>query len=215
MPSSASCITVSPLGVLHLERHDLALERPRLRRRGRAPVALERESVELLAREVVLLRHHLRADELAEPGNAEALLDPLRPRPHADALLGRQRRRRSPSAPASCSPRRPRSPRPACPTSPPARRSAAPAATSRTAGRSTPPARCSGSFDASTALRPMCRLCSPTCPTQPMITSSIAAGSIPVRSTSAFSTSPAMSAGCHPASRPPFRPPAVRTASTI
>ena len=38
------------------------------------------------------------------------------------------------------------------------------------------------------------------------ITSSIAAGSMPQRSTSALSTSPAMSAGCHPASLPPRRP---------
>jgi hypothetical protein len=42
----------------------------------------------------------------------------------------------------------------------------------------------------STALRPKAEACSPACITQPMITSSIAAGSIPVRSTRAFSTSP-------------------------
>jgi hypothetical protein len=70
----------------------------------------------------------------------------------------------------------------------------------------------SGSFDASTALRPMWKLCSPTWLTQPKITSSIAAGSMPLRSTNAFSTSPAISAGCQPASLPLRRPPAVRIA---
>src|SRR6266849_7806478 len=48
-----------------------------------------------------------------------------------------------------------------------------------------------------------------------MMTSSIAAGSIPVRSTIAFSTSAARSAGCHAASAPFFLPPATRSASTI
>ncbi len=43
-----------------------------------------------------------------------------------------------------------------------------------------------GSFDASTALRPTWSDCSPAWVTQPMITSSIAAGSMPERSTTAF-----------------------------
>ena len=55
----------------------------------------------------------------------------------------------------------------------------------------------------------------PTCMTQPMITSSISAGSSWLRSTSCFSTSPARSAGCHPDSFPLRLPPAVRTASTM
>ena len=55
----------------------------------------------------------------------------------------------------------------------------------------------------------------PTCMTQPMITSSISAGSRSLRSASARSTSPARSAGCQPDSFPLRLPPAVRTASTI
>src|SRR5690606_35970692 len=73
----------------------------------------------------------------------------------------------------------------------------------------------SGSFDASTALRAMLVDCSPAWPTQPMITSSISAGSAPLRSTSASSTCAARSAGCQPESRPPLRPPAVRAAATM
>ena len=72
-----------------------------------------------------------------------------------------------------------------------------------------------GSFDDSTAPRPMWFDCSPACVTQPMITSSIEAGSMPVRSTSALSVSAASSAGCQSLSAPLRRPPAVRTASTI
>jgi hypothetical protein len=68
---------------------------------------------------------------------------------------------------------------------------------------------------ASTALRPTCPACCPPWLTHPMITSSIAMGSIPVRCTSASSVSAARSTGCTPASRPLRRPPAVRTASTI
>ena len=44
-------------------------------------------------------------------------------------------------------------------------------------------------------LRPMWNACSPTWLTQPTITSSIAAGSMPVRSTSASSTAAPRSAG--------------------
>src|SRR5690606_39136213 len=73
----------------------------------------------------------------------------------------------------------------------------------------------SGSFEASTALRAMLVDCSPAWPTQPMITSSIRAGSAPLRSTSALSTWAARSAGCQPDSRPPFLPPAVRAAATM
>src|SRR5688500_11222851 len=66
-----------------------------------------------------------------------------------------------------------------------------------------------------TALRPIWKLCSPAWLTQPMTTSSTAAGSMPERSTRALSTSPAMSAGCQPESLPPRRPPAVRRTSTM
>jgi hypothetical protein len=72
-----------------------------------------------------------------------------------------------------------------------------------------------GSLDASTALRPIWKPCSPAWPTQPMITSSTAAGSTPARATSASSTSAAMSAGCQSLSAPPRLPPAVRAAATI
>ena len=44
----------------------------------------------------------------------------------------------------------------------------------------------SGSVEASTMLRPIWKLCSPIWLTQPTMTSSTAAGSIPLRSTSAF-----------------------------
>ena len=73
----------------------------------------------------------------------------------------------------------------------------------------------SGSDDASTMLRPMWKLCSPTWLTQPTMTSSITAGSIPLPATSASSTAAPMSAGCKSRNAPPRRPPAVRNASTI
>jgi hypothetical protein len=77
------------------------------------------------------------------------------------------------------------------------------------------PGTLSGNLEASTAPRAMLVACSPAWPTQPMITSSIRAGSTPVRATSSSSTWAARSAGCQPATRPPFLPPAVRTAATI
>src|SRR5664280_1795417 len=57
----------------------------------------------------------------------------------------------------------------------------------------------SGNPAARTALRPTLSDCSPTCMTQPMITSSTRAGSRSLRSTSAISGSEARSAGCQPA----------------
>src|SRR5215472_6025769 len=77
------------------------------------------------------------------------------------------------------------------------------------------PGTLSGSFEAMMALRATLVDCSPACITQPMMTSSICAGSAPDRSTSASSTVAARSAGCQPARRPPLRPPAVRAAATI
>jgi hypothetical protein len=77
------------------------------------------------------------------------------------------------------------------------------------------PGTLSGSFEAMIALRATLLDCSPTCITQPMITSSTWAGSTLVRSTSSSSTFAARSAGCQPARRPPLRPPAVRAAATM
>src|SRR5437764_2926291 len=73
----------------------------------------------------------------------------------------------------------------------------------------------SGKPAASTALRPTFTPWAPTCMTQPMTTSSMTAGSMPLRSTSAFRVSAARSAGCQPDSFPLRFPPAVRTASTM
>ena len=73
----------------------------------------------------------------------------------------------------------------------------------------------SGSFDASTALRATLVACSPTWLTQPISTSSIAAGSAPLRATSSSITWAARSTGCQAARRPLRLPPAVRTAATM
>src|SRR5580700_465106 len=73
----------------------------------------------------------------------------------------------------------------------------------------------SGQPAASTALRPMLRDCSETCMTQPMITSSIRAGSRLFRSATALSASEARSTACQLRSFPLRFPPGVRTASTI
>ena len=53
-----------------------------------------------------------------------------------------------------------------------------------------------GQAGAKPALRPMLSDCSPTCMTQPMMTSSTSAGSRSLRSTSALSVSAARSTGC-------------------
>src|SRR5665213_3854198 len=73
----------------------------------------------------------------------------------------------------------------------------------------------SGSDEASTALRATFIACWPICTTQPRITSSTAPGGAPERATTSSITRAARSAGCQPASLPPFRPPAVRGATTI
>ncbi|SKU89782.1 Uncharacterised protein [Mycobacteroides abscessus subsp. abscessus] len=74
-----------------------------------------------------------------------------------------------------------------------------------------------GSPAASAAQRAVLELCSPTCPTAPLITSSISAGSIPVRSTSSRIACACRSTGCTPESEPPGLPlpTGVRTASMI
>jgi hypothetical protein len=77
------------------------------------------------------------------------------------------------------------------------------------------PGTLSGQPAASTALRAMSKVCSPNWLTQPQITSSTAAGSMPERSASARSTCADRSTGCTP-DRAPFRlPTGVRTAATI
>src|SRR3954466_10016299 len=73
----------------------------------------------------------------------------------------------------------------------------------------------SGQPAASTAVRPMSMVCSPTWETQPQTTSSTTAGSMPERSASEVSTCADRLTGCTP-DRPPLRlPTGVRTASTI
>ncbi len=73
----------------------------------------------------------------------------------------------------------------------------------------------SGQPAASTALRPMLSDCSPTCMTQPMMTSSTISGSRPLRSWSALRVSAARAAGCQSLSLPLRFPPGVRMASTM
>ncbi len=77
------------------------------------------------------------------------------------------------------------------------------------------PGTLSGMREASTALRATFSDCSPTWPTQPITTSSTAAGSTPVLSRTESSTAAPRSIGCQPASLPPLRPPAVRVAATM
>ena len=73
----------------------------------------------------------------------------------------------------------------------------------------------SGQPAASTAIRATLPACWPTCCTTPQITSSTTAGSIPFRSTSAFSTWADRLTAWIPASEPFRLPTGVRTASTM
>ena len=77
------------------------------------------------------------------------------------------------------------------------------------------PGTCSGKPAESHAVRPMTPACGPSWLTQPMRTSSTAPGSMPVRSTRAFSACAPRSAGCTSASAPLRVPTGVRTASTM
>ena len=77
------------------------------------------------------------------------------------------------------------------------------------------PGTLSGQPAAKTALRPMLVDCSPVCITQPITTSSMMPGSIPVRSTSAFIVSAMRSTGCQSFNLPLRRPSGVRMASTM
>jgi hypothetical protein len=72
-----------------------------------------------------------------------------------------------------------------------------------------------GSPAASHAVRATLKACSPTWLTQPPTTWPTWAGSMPLRSTTAFWTRPRRSAGCTDDSPPPRRPIGVRTASTM
>ena len=77
------------------------------------------------------------------------------------------------------------------------------------------PGTLSGQPAANTALRPMLVDCSPVCITQPITTSSMMPGSIPVRSISAFIVSAMRSTGCQSFNLPFRRPSGVRMASTM
>jgi hypothetical protein len=67
----------------------------------------------------------------------------------------------------------------------------------------------------SQALRAMSMACGPACETQPMMTSSTADGSAPVRVISSLSTCAARSTGWTPDSPPFRRPIGLRTAPTM
>src|ERR1051325_3791801 len=73
----------------------------------------------------------------------------------------------------------------------------------------------SGKPAARTALRPTLAACSPTCMTQPAITSSMSDGSSLLRATRPLSVKARRSTGCQAFSTPSRRPSGVRTASTI
>ncbi len=77
------------------------------------------------------------------------------------------------------------------------------------------PGTVSGKPAASAALRPTFTAWSPTCMTQPMITSSTSAGSMPVRSTRAWMLCAARSTEWVSLSLPLRRPSGLRTASTM
>src|SRR5579859_2974526 len=61
--------------VLHRNGNDLVIESPGIDSRHGTPVAFKREPVERFAVESIFGRHHLRAGELAELGDAEPLPD--------------------------------------------------------------------------------------------------------------------------------------------
>ena len=190
MPSSRVIVS-APSSVVTVDRHDLAVEAALVGGARRALVRLDRERVVLLAGDAPLLGDQLGRDALRHEVRVAR-------RSSAGRTGSRTCRRRPtrPSARGSCSRRRPRSRRRTRRRSRPARRSARPAATNRTGGRRSCRRVDSGKPAASAALRPMLMPCSPTCMTQPMITSSTSAGSRSLRSTSARSTCAARSTGC-------------------
>ena len=124
------------------ERRDLALEAPLVDRADRALVALEREALHVLARDVPLLGDHLGAAELRHLLRAVARDPALRARERireAERLRERHRRRDRDRAHVLHAARDDEIAW--CRSSPPARRSAPTAATSRTGGRSSRRAR--------------------------------------------------------------------------
>jgi len=167
------------VGAGDLQRNDFILEAARLGRRDRALMAVVGILVELIFGEAVFFRHHFRAGELAEHDVGITFFD-SRALVMPKAVLGRKLRARPigtlviDSTPAAIT------------------ISMLPAITACAAKcnaccdephwRSIEVAgTLSGSFEAITALRAMLLDCSPACITQPMITSSICAGSAPVR----------------------------------
>ena len=179
--------------------------RPRARANGRRTRRAPRGS-----------RPQLGGDELGRDALADQPVGVARRRPRAERVGARARRahrhpahRLDPAGDRRC--RRPRPSRPA-------RRSAPPAGSIRTAGRSVVAGHRLGKPAASTALRPMLTACSPAWPTQPVMTSSTAPGSRPLRSMSARQHGGR--AGRPGARRTALRPAcpcpgAVRTMSTI
>ena len=198
MPSSTVCCAVAAVGQRDLDRHDLVLERAALGGGDGALVAVEARSRRAASlRQAVLLRDHLGADELAELDvriallHLRALSDVPKPFFAGSCMDGPIGTRVMLSTPAAIT------------TSMRARHHRLRREVQRLLRRAALPVdvvagTLSGSFEASTALRATLRACSPTWLTQPMITSSISAGSMPVRSTSASRTLPARSAGCQP-----------------
>src|SRR3954454_2368154 len=77
------------------------------------------------------------------------------------------------------------------------------------------PGTASGQPAASAALRAMLNVCSPTWLTQPQMTSSTTAGSMPERSTRDSSTCAERSTACTPDSPPPRLPTGDRTAAQM
>ncbi len=77
------------------------------------------------------------------------------------------------------------------------------------------PGTSTGNPAASTAPRAMLNPCSPTCVTQPMITSSTSLACTPARSSAPISVRASMSTGCTADSAPLRLPRAVRIASTM
>ena len=84
---SSTANSVPDVRVLHLDRDDLVLEAALVDRRDRAPVRLERERVELLAREAPLLGDHLGRDPLRDdlPALEQLVREVAAVRPHRHA----------------------------------------------------------------------------------------------------------------------------------
>ena len=165
----ARAIVSGPSSVVTSTGHDLALEAPLVGGARGVPVRLRPRT-----------RRSPRARSPTSPRSARPRCPAARGPGSAPSSSGRTARCRAasmrPSGRASCARRRRRSRRRTRRPSHPAPRSARPAATSRTGGRRSCPTTVSGNPAASAALRPTLMAWSPTCMTQPMITSSTSAG---------------------------------------